>query len=293
MFATGGVESVRWLVGAGLYPRLRDRGHFEFLLQPGHNVSGFLDESLRVSKLELAEGQRLLILMYHHIAVPPAKVRLRGLYTTPRQFDGHLRWLKKQPVKFTTFGQLIKGAQGSCSRLVMLTFDDGLHDNYTEALPILRRHDVPAVVYPVMNELGCRGVVWPEAKDQTPADLINEKEIREMRLGGIEFGSHLLEHTHLTTHSVDEQKRQLVESKDALQKILEEDVLSVAYPYGDVDAAAAGRALEAGYRFGMTTVAGTNTRDSNPMLLKRIPAKGSKIYHPLKFRREVRRHLGL
>jgi peptidoglycan/xylan/chitin deacetylase (PgdA/CDA1 family) len=149
------------------------------------------------------------------------------------------------------------------------------------------------VIYPVMNELGCRGVVWPEAKDQTPADLISEEEIREMQRDGIEFGSHLLEHTHLTTHSVDEQNRQLVESRNALQNILADEVLSVAYPYGDVDESAAERAAEAGYRFGMTTVEGTNTRDSNPMLLSRVPAKGSKFYHPLRFRREMRRHLSL
>jgi hypothetical protein len=78
-----------------------------------------------------------------------------------------------------------------------------------------------------------------------------------------------------------------------LQKILVSEVLSVAYPYGDVDAAAAERAAAAGYCFGMTTVAGTNTRDSNPMLLNRIPAKGSKFYHPFKFRREVRRLLSI
>jgi len=244
-------------------------------------------------KLSLAQGQRLLILMYRHIAVPPAGVRLRGLYTTPRQFDGHLSWLKKQGVAFTTFGELASGEQSSCSRLVMLTFDDGLYDNFTEALPILRRHDVPAVMYPVMNDLGRRGVVWSEATDQTPADLVSENEIREMQQHGIEFGSHLLEHTHLTTHSADEQKRQLVESKAALQSILAGDVLSVAYPYGDVDAAGAERAAAAGYRFGTTTVEGINDRDSNPMLLNRVPAKGSKIHHPFKFRRAVRRHLGL
>lgn len=243
------------------------------------------------ARLGLVEGQRLLILMYHHIAVPPAGARLRGLYTTPRQFDGHLRWLKKQPLEFTTFGRLLEGKQGSCPRLLVLTFDDGLHDNYTDALPILRQHGVSAVVYPVMHDLGRRGVRWPEAKDQTPADIINEKEIREMRKHGIEFGSHLLEHTHLTSHGPDEQNRQLVESKKALQVILQEEVLSIAYPYGDVDQNAARRASVAGYHFGMTTTAGTNNAESDPMLLKRVPANGSKIYHPFRFRREVRRHL--
>ena len=241
--------------------------------------------------LDLAEGQRLLILMYHHIAKPPANVRLRGLYTTPRQFDGQLRWLKKQALEFTTFTQLRNGELPKCERLVMVTFDDGLHDNYSEALPILRRHDVPAVVFPVMNDIGKRGVVWEEATDQTPVDMVNEEEIREMQVNGVEFGSHLLDHTHLTRHSVEEQGRQLSDSKGKLQEILSRDVLSIAYPYGDVDGPAAARAAEAGYCFGLTTEEGTNTRSTNPMLLRRIPAKGSKPYHPLKFRRQVKRHL--
>jgi len=245
------------------------------------------------SALKLAEGQRLLILMYHHIAKPPTNARLRGLYTTPRQFDGHLRWLKKQSVTFTTFEQLQDGAQGDSPRLVILTFDDGLHDNYTEALPILQKHNVPAVVYPVMNDLGKRAVTWSEAKDQTPADLLSENEIREMQQHGIEFGSHLLEHTHLTKHSEESRRRQLEDSKIALQKIVSKETLSVAYPYGDIDDAGAELAAAVGYRFGLTTDEGTNTRDSNPMLLKRIPAKGSKLYHPQKFRRLVRRCLEL
>ena len=241
--------------------------------------------------LELAEGQRLLILMYHHIARPPANVRLRGLYTTPRQFDGQLRWLKKQALEFTTFSQLKRGEQPKCKRLVMVTFDDGLHDNYSEALPILRQHAVPAVVFPVMSDIGKRNVIWEEAKDQTPADLVNEEEIREMQASGVEFGSHLLDHTHLTRHSAEEQRRQLLDSKDQLQEILSQEVLSIAYPYGDVDGPAAAKAAEAGYCFGVTTEEGTNTRSTNPMLLRRVPAKGSKPYHPLKFRRQVKRHL--
>ena len=268
---------------------------FEFRWFRVHNVANSREERLFVtatrSAMNLAEGQRLLILMYHHIAAPPANARLRGLYTTPQQFDGHLRWLKKQPLEFTTFKQLKNGEQPQSKRLLILTFDDGLHDNYTEALPILRRHHVPAVVYPVMNDIGKRGVVWEEAKDQTPADLVNEDEIREMQESSVEFGSHLLDHTHLTRHSEESQNRQLTGSRSRLQEILSEEVLSIAYPYGDVDSKAAERAATAGYCFGLTTEEGTNTREADPMRLKRLPAKGSKLYHPSKFRRQVKRHL--
>lgn len=267
---------------------------FEFRTQSVHNV-GIRQRHLSLTQqstpLNLVDSQQLLILMYHHVAPAPANTRLRGLYTTPRQFDGHLRWLKTQPVEFTTFARLSAGQTSDFRTKIVITFDDGLHDNYTAALPILQKYDVPAVIYPIMGELGRRAVTWPEAKDQTPADIISEREIREMADRGIEFGSHLMDHTHLTRHDHEEQMRQLTESKNALEQILSADALSVAYPYGDVDEAAVARAKQAGYQFGLTTIEGSNTRDSDPMQLKRLPVKGTRLYHPLKFRRLLRKHL--
>ena len=229
--------------------------------------------------------------MYHHVASAPANTRLRGLYTTPRQFDGHLRWLKKRAVEFTTFSRLAAEPPSAARTKIIVTFDDGLRDNYTAALPILQEHDVPAVIYPIMDELGKRSVTWPEAKDQTPADIMSTSEIRQMAKCGIEFGSHLMNHTHLTRLNHEEQMRQLSDSRRVLEEILSAIVLSVAYPFGDVDDAAAARAEQAGYQLGLTTIEGSNTRESDPMQLKRLPVKGTRPYHPLKFRRMLRKYL--
>ena len=82
-----------------------------------------------------------------------------------------------------------------------------------------------------------------------------------------------------------------VASRRVLEEILSAIVLSVAYPFGDVDDAAAARAEQAGYQLGLTTIEGSNTRESDPMQLKRLPVKGTRLYHPLKFRRMLRKYL--
>jgi peptidoglycan/xylan/chitin deacetylase (PgdA/CDA1 family) len=69
--------------------------------------------------------------------------------------------------------------------------------------------------------------------------------------GLIEFGSHTMSHPKLTTISPEERRRQLIESKNCLEKALGREVLAFAYPYGDGAGVAEIRAdvRAAGYRY--------------------------------------------
>lgn len=237
----------------------------------------------------------VIILMYHRIAEPPMNVRIRGLYVTPRQFDCQIGWLKKKRADFLTFGQLTgeeRRPRSSHHRFkVIITFDDGHLDNYTHAFPILQHHNVPAVIYPVVDDLGKKDVIWPESVDPHPVNLLNPRQIKEMAQNGIEFGSHLMHHTHLTQLPMDRQRWELETSKVMLEAILQKHVISVAYPYGDHDEKVAHTAQRVGYRFGLTTVPGIADMANNRLTLKRQAIKGSKFYHPLKFRRKLQRLL--
>jgi peptidoglycan/xylan/chitin deacetylase (PgdA/CDA1 family) len=52
------------------------------------------------------------------------------------------------------------------SSSVMITFDDGWRDNFTNALPILRRHTLPALVFLPVNYIGGTRLFWQEALTQ-------------------------------------------------------------------------------------------------------------------------------
>lgn len=227
-----------------------------------------------------------LILMYHHIAPPPDGAKIRGMYVTPRQFDRQIEWLKLRGYEFVTFRDLITPTTKAHKRII-ITLDDGYRNNYSHAFPILQKHRVSAVIYPILEDLGRTGVTWPGATEQTPADMMNEQELREMAAAGIEFGSHLLHHKRLTEMSEARQKEELAQSMAGLETLLGERVLSIAYPYGAYDDQIIEQTRAAGYRFGVTTDPGSNPDGTDPLRLGRYTAKGCKFYHPLKFRRMI------
>ncbi|TNF88132.1 MAG: polysaccharide deacetylase family protein [Gammaproteobacteria bacterium] len=225
-----------------------------------------------------------LILMYHHIAPPPAGARIKGMYVTPGQFDWQLGWLKRRGYEFSTFADLDAPSDG---RRIIITLDDGYLNNYTEAFPILQKHGARAVIYPIQADLGKSGVSWPGATEQTPADMMDPDQAREMAAAGIEFGSHLLHHKRLTEMTPEEQVLELEQSRALLEAMLDKPVLSIAYPYGAYDDSVIEVTRAAGYRYGVTTDPGTNPVATDPLRLNRFTAKGCKLYHPLKFRRMI------
>jgi peptidoglycan/xylan/chitin deacetylase (PgdA/CDA1 family) len=112
--------------------------------------------------------RRLLIPMYHRVrpAGDPARDALIGVQRGLSRdlFDQHVR-------VFRWFGRLLTldqaldhlhGSDGPRSAIA-LTFDDGYRDNFTEALPVLRKYDAAATVFPVVRTAsGGRPLWWDE-----------------------------------------------------------------------------------------------------------------------------------
>lgn len=235
----------------------------------------------------------LIILMYHHVAEPPrgspaSGAPLRGLYVTPRQFTWQIDWLRHAGARFCSFAALPGAEAALAGPWVMLTFDDGYRDVYEHAWPVLRGRGIPAVVYPVVGDIGKSAVVWPESTDRTPADVLTEAQVREMSQGGIEFGSHLWDHVHAERLALPELRQQLTESREGLARIAGSVPLSVAYPFGSYTPQVGQEAARAGYRYGVTTLAGSN-RGAPPLELRRIAVKGTRLHHRWVFARALRR----
>ncbi|MBN8281247.1 MAG: polysaccharide deacetylase family protein [Gammaproteobacteria bacterium] len=229
----------------------------------------------------------VIILMYHHCAPLPPDAVMRGLYVTPRQFAWQLDWLRSRGVRFCTFADL---EQPSEVPRVMVTFDDGLRDVHDNAFPILAERGIPAVVFPVVGDIGLTGVVWHENKDKSPQTLMTAAQIREMTDAGHEFGSHLWEHRKASRLPAAELREQLHRSRATLAGITGREVVSIAYPYGDYSPEVVAATAEAGYRYAVTTTSGSN-RDAPVLELRRFAVKGVRFYHPLRFIRTFRRAL--
>jgi len=66
----------------------------------------------------------------------------------------------------------------------------------------------------------------------TQSVYLTRAEIREISSLGFEVGSHGLSHTPMSRLSVNEQSKEMVESKSFLEAIVERPVKSFCYPYG-------------------------------------------------------------
>jgi peptidoglycan/xylan/chitin deacetylase (PgdA/CDA1 family) len=122
-------------------------------------------------------------------------------------------------------------------KTVVLTFDDGFRNFYTEAFPVLSEFNFRATVFLVTDFCG-KYNDWPGNPPQLPrSELLSWQEIRELNEYGIEFGSHTRTHQDLTKPTPGIVEAEIVESKAAIANALGREAVTFAYPFGRSSAA--------------------------------------------------------
>ena len=115
----------------------------------------------------IALRNQVVVLAYHRVLGPEQRADTwshPGIVVHRETFNTHIRFLK-QTFRMITVAEFIERRQRD-SKLsgpaCLITFDDGWHDTYTEAWPVLRRHGVPAVVFLPVNFIGTDRMFWQE-----------------------------------------------------------------------------------------------------------------------------------
>ena len=112
-------------------------------------------------------------------------------------------------------------------KFVAVTLDDGYEDNFSVALPLFRKYDIPfcifvAVDYVFNDEVRARhGGMTPQQLSEISTDPL------------CTIGAHTVSHCRLSFLSLQEQRREMEESKRRLESFLGKPVTTFAYPYGD------------------------------------------------------------
>jgi peptidoglycan/xylan/chitin deacetylase (PgdA/CDA1 family) len=188
------------------------------------------------------------ILTYHRICdVPRAGDPLR-LCTHPRDLERLLRYLGDRGYSFVSLKtalEILRLGRGK-ERCVCLTFDDGYHDFYENAFPLLKRYDACATVFLVADYVGETNR-WDDVYLLPPVPLLGEGEIRELQSEGVEFGSHGRTHRRLTFLSAREQQEETAGSRRRLEALLDRPVRFFAYPHLAQDLQTRKSVREAGY----------------------------------------------
>lgn len=103
--------------------------------------------------------------------------------------------------------------------------------------------------------------VQPPSKEICDSELLTWDQIREMKKGGMGIGSHTHSHRVLATLNLEEQRHELLLSKEILEKELGEKVASIAYPVGGYEhfnTETQVLAQELGYQLGFSYLTGIN-----------------------------------
>jgi peptidoglycan/xylan/chitin deacetylase (PgdA/CDA1 family) len=176
-----------------------------------------------------------LILAFHSISPKPYPGISPDMSVTPDNFEKQLRVLLKAGYVNISPDKYLKLMQGHRvkmpARSFMITFDDGFADNYTYAFPILQKYHLQALVFLTANLMDTNK--WFEGGQREDALAISIKQIKEMQSYGIIFGSHGLDHSHLSTLSLENQEANIRDSQRIIQDITGVPVRYYCAPYGD------------------------------------------------------------
>lgn len=210
---------------------------------------------------------RVPILMYHYVEyVTDERDTIRkSLALTPHIFEKQLQTLIGDGYTFLTTKDLADVLDGKArlpQKPIILTFDDGYGDFYTDVFPLLKKYNAKAVAYIIPGVLDkLNYMTSSQAAEVAKSNLV-------------EIGAHTVHHAWLKGMKKERATYEIEESKKMLEASYGKPVVSFAYPYGAFDAQAADIAKQVGFRTAVSTVPGIESSKNNQYFLYRIRPGG-------------------
>lgn len=106
--------------------------------------------------------------MYHRVLKDDDKAILSmqpGMYVTESAFKRQMIYLARH-YHLISLKELLdlwkNGEYSRDKRYCIVTFDDGWHDNYLNAYPVLKEHCIPATIFVTTSLIGTNRWFWPE-----------------------------------------------------------------------------------------------------------------------------------
>jgi peptidoglycan/xylan/chitin deacetylase (PgdA/CDA1 family) len=189
----------------------------------------------------LNKSASVIVLLYHRFEEHPRKNDMLAI--KPEEFDREMGEIKADGFTVIPMQDFIAwrhGRKNIPAKSCIITVDDGYLSGYDTAWPILKKYGYPFTVFIYIDYIGSGG------------KSISWDQLGEMRDAGVDIESHTYSHSHLTSpgYGVDATTRarvmkdvqtlgrdgwlrkEIVDSKEVLEKNLGIKVDAFAYPYG-------------------------------------------------------------
>jgi len=125
--------------------------------------------------------------------------------------------------------KLIRHGRPFPEKTVVITFDDGYENNFTEAFPVLNQYGFKGTIFLTTGFCG-KTVQWPGFQG---CSILSWPQVKKMHHAGFEIGAHTVSHPDLTTISIKKAHHEILQSKIDIQDHLGDDVTVFAYPFGN------------------------------------------------------------
>lgn len=140
---------------------------------------------------------------------------------------------------------------------VLITFDDGYTDNYTNAFPILKEYHMQATLFMIGDAIGT---------DR----FLSAEQLKEMDANGFHIEAHTYSHKRLTNLDDMTLQADLAKSRTVLESLLQRPIRYLAYPQGFNNELVQQRTKDAGYLMAFTVAPGTVKPGDNLFALNRL-----------------------
>jgi O-antigen biosynthesis protein len=192
------------------------------------------------------------ILLYHSVSTQAAP-RYRRYTVAPQVFASHMAYLAERSYTPVTVKQFANAMSNSGvelpDRAVVLTFDDGLADFYTGALPVLAQQGFAATLFVVSGFVGDTSH-WLQPEGEGHRPMLTWAQLAEIADRRVEIGAHSHSHPPLDVLPRAAAYDEVIRSKIELEQRLGRPVTSFAYPHGYYNGAVQGMLEAVGYSAG-------------------------------------------
>ena len=237
-------------------------------------VSMYLSHPL-VRMFGAVSTERVPILMYHSVSdnLFGKSHPYYQINTSPPVFAHQMRWLRHNGYRTLNLTQMCAAmdAGDDLSKTVVITFDDGYRDFYTDAFDAMRQCGFTATIFLATDRIQNSPVRIEGVEYLTWA------EVAELHAAGIQFGSHTVSHPDLRSLGPEQIDYELGYSKEIIEQKLGAAVESFSYPFAfpEQDKNFAPFLIDAlgnhGFENGVTTIIGRASKKHQHFFLPRLP----------------------
>jgi peptidoglycan/xylan/chitin deacetylase (PgdA/CDA1 family) len=161
-------------------------------------------------------------------------------------------------------------------KYIIITFDDGFENLIYNAVPILKKLNLPFTIFFISNYFG-KLADWEFKNGHRDKNqkIMTVDQMNNLDSNLVTIGSHTANHKKLTSLSEEKLDYELSNSKKTLEKLTHREITILSFPNGEFNSSIVNKSLEAGYKRVFTIDPKFSLRSKNENVTGRVWVNGN------------------